>query len=577
MRRSAVVGAAIFAVGLAWLAPTAAQAGFGDCRSPDYLRAFPVAPAAATVDCVEVFRVPVTTPAGTRHIRGITDLLSDWAVPAEIVAAAEQGAREAAAAMPALGDYALDDITILLLDDRMDWSTPASGGREANEAVAITDGRRAAGRAGECLVTLYGLAVGTTVRETPVTVAHEVFHCLQYASLPPALMDTYGTGGDWWIEGTAEYFSAVAVSVDPAETDRSSLFDAAVRAGRALNEMEHESAPFFFWLGETRGGLGAIMPFIRAMSASGGATAQQAAMRAVLDDGAWLDFAEAYGDNAIAHPRGGMLSLAPDFGAPRPVTAATTLTIPLPPFVLTLGELAYDCGTWGHGLSPTDANLSTQLGKGAPWELWPAEVDARDGRPADLRYVGLHTGPARQTLRVDIDRRRSCAPCAGSDLVDLCLVGQWEVTSGGPVEWMKSQGVPIPRETSEPERMTLMADGSYTAPPRQIELGFDFGGTGPDRGEGKGSAAFGRWSVTEDGRLNLCVDMAAMAGFVENSETGNRVSVAEVGAGTQSGPYSCAEGSRFDHAIDMPGLPPMPFGYSYMGPAPEPPPPGEGP
>jgi hypothetical protein len=98
----------------------------------------------------------------------------------------------------------VDDVTLLILDDRFEWGAPEEGG----EVLATADGRRdgAEARAGECLVTLYGLASGATPEEIAVTTAHEYFHCVQYASLSAAQMSTYGVGGDWWVEGAAEYF-----------------------------------------------------------------------------------------------------------------------------------------------------------------------------------------------------------------------------------------------------------------------------------------------------------------------------------------------------------------------------------
>ena len=45
------------------------------------------------------------------------------------------------------------------------------------------------------------------VGDIPTSIAHEMFHCVQYASLSPEQMATYGAGGDWWIEGSAEYFA----------------------------------------------------------------------------------------------------------------------------------------------------------------------------------------------------------------------------------------------------------------------------------------------------------------------------------------------------------------------------------
>ena len=535
------------------------QADFGDCTGAGYLSRFPEAPTAASILCIEVFRFSHSTPEGERQIRAISDVSADWAIPPALAEGVERGAREAAAAFPGLGSYAIDDVTLLLLDDASTWA------EDGREIAAITDGRRdpAGGRSGECLVTIYGLSISATPDEIAVTTAHEIFHCLQYASLSGAQMATYGAGGEWWIEGTAEYFSAFAVSGNEPFTGREAMFDDAVMAGTALNGMAHAAAPFFFWLGQTRG-IEALMPFQRAMPDAGGAAAQRAAMRGVLDDRAWLDFAQAYADAAIARPGGGMLALAPAMRQTLAISSPGPQRIALEPFTLLPGVADYDCGTWGNRLSPEDANLAARPEDGADWAPWPAEVEAEEGLPATYRFVALSTRDAAVSVTLDVERRRACAPCAGSDRVDACLAGTWQMTGGGPVEWMRAQGMPITRAAEGPRIVTFRSDGAYGTEPLGIEIELrdeDMIG----RGNGYVTVAFGRWSVA-DGALNICQDAGGMSGTVTVTTRGGTSSgpVSQPSAGsTITMAYSCAEGAM-STSMAFPGLPDMVTSYTKI-------------
>ena len=552
----------VAALSLLPLFPVPAQAEFGDCTDPAYLSRFPDAPAAGSILCVELFRFTVATPGGPREIRAIQDVVGDWAAPPGAAGGVERGAREAAAAMAAGGSFATDDITLLLLDD-------ASSLTPGRQPVAVTDGRRDASgaRPGECLVSLYGLTPAAAGDEIAVTTAHEMFHCIQFASLSAGQMGTVGGGGDWWIEGSAEYFSAFAVSGSQPFTDRGADFDALVDGGTPLNAMAHEAGVFFFWWAGTAGGPGQLMDFLRAMAGSGGAGAQRAAMRSVLSDDQWLRFATDYADQAITHPQGGGLGSLPSMRETRTVSGDVTETLTLEPFAILLGTFDYDCGTWGHTLNPVNPNLAATLA--GAWADWPEEVDARDGRPSTLRFAGMHTGDSDDEVEIEIERRRSCEPCAGTDRVDACVSGVWQMTSGGPVEWMRAQGLPITGHAEGPRYATFLSDGSYTAAPLGVSLTVEIDDT---RGDaiGGSTTAFGRWSAA-DGILNICQDAGMVSGTVTVTTPRGSFSgpVSQDGAGVLSMPYSCSEGGTMSTSTPIPGMAPIQTGYTRIADAPE--------
>jgi hypothetical protein len=555
--RFGLVLAAVF--GLSALIPQSARADFGDCASAEYLTAFPGAPIALGLGCVELFRIDFSSSGGMRQIRGIQEFSADWAFRPGATAAVERGARLTAAAFAALGDFQIDDVTLLILDD-----AHATTFSDDPEVLAITDGVRgpSGARPGECLITLYMLGLGGDPADLAVTVAHEVFHCLQYASLSAGQMATVGAGGDWWIEGSAEYFAALAVPESLPFTDRSGPFDAAEQPRTALNGMAHEAAIFFYWLHPTRGPSG-LMPFMRAMAASGDASAQHSAMRGQLSNDEWLRFAQDYTDRMISHPRGGALALNPRGGEVLQFDRNRTLEFPLAPFVIGLGTSEYDCGEWENTLRPDDANVGAkELGTTA-WGEYPEEVDAHDPARGRYRIVALHTESGERSLSIKAERTVSCEPCGGSDELDACLAGTWVMTGGGPVEWMRSQGVPITRSFSGPRIVTFRDDGVYGtdsfAGGLTVRQGDIVG-----QGEGFMTRAAGRWSA-EEGRLTICQDSGVLSGqvTVTTPRGSGTMPINQPGAGQLMQRYTCSEAS-LSTTLNFAGMSPMVTQYTKV-------------
>jgi len=537
---------------------TPASAAFGDCTDPGYLGAFPDATTATSIDCVEHFRVVVSTPSGPRQIRGVSDISAGWAVPPTLMSAIEAGAQAAASAMPGLGGYAIDDVTLLILDDVRDFDPD-------RRVLGVSDGRGGdgGGRAGECLVTLYGLAAASDPTEIATTTAHEIFHCLQYATLNGGQMGTYGSGGDWWIEGSAEYFAALAVEGSQPFTDRSSAFDAAVEAGTSLDQLAHDAAVFFFWFGQTQGA-GALTTFMASMATSGGASAQHAAMRSALPDDQWLEFAQTYIDGDISHPQGGSLGSSPNPSQTLTIDAPGIKRVELVPFAIRYTRLEYTCGTWGNRVSPGSGNLSVRRENERDWQKpWPDETDVREGQPGTHRLAGMNTGSSPQTIQNDIERRRACQLCGETDEVDMCLAGTWQMTGGGPIEWMRSQGLPLTNVTDGPRFVTFRSDGLYGAEPVNLSI------TVRDDdivavGEGFTTAAFGRWSA-KDGTVNICQDAGGLSGTLTVTTPDSEITqpVSQPGMGMIDMTYSCSE-SSMSTTMDFPGLSPMVTNYSKI-------------
>lgn len=555
------------------LSAAPAQAQFLDCMAEGYLDAFPVAPTAEGLACLELFRFPVATPDGQRHIRGIMDAGADWAAPPDLVAEVERGARLAGAAFAGLGRFRVDNISVLILDDV--YATADLTGEDPEDpdalrgvlGVALSAPELPAGAGPECLITIYALAPGATDGSMATTVAHEIFHCVQGATYAGAKYNTYGAGGDWWIEGAAEAFAAAAVPDSAPFTGRGADFDAAVEARTALNEMEHESVPFFHWLMQVRGGLAALMPFQDAMADTGGAAAQQAAMRSAMTPEDWAAFAQAYADGRIMHPQGGGIgSSAPD-GLQIEIEDSSSHSLPMDAFTITLGRAYYGCGLWGNTAEPPAPAL-TWRSEDAPdsgdWRELPEELDTREAADTAWRLVALPVEDGEGQLAVE--RRAGCTPCLGSTEIDACLVGTWELTGGGPEEWMRSQGLTMRTGFDGPRLITLRANGAFATDAFGVSASDRSGDVQMD-GEGRVAAAAGSWSVYE-GRLNTCISTGGgMEGEVTitTPETSGTMATGAPGGGSMSVGYSCAGGTLTTTLPMGGGFPDMVTTYRRIG------------
>lgn len=543
------------------LAAGPAAAEIGNCDDSAYMSRFPEAPSAASLTCVELFRETYASPEGSRIIRGISDASADWAVTPEIEAGVERGVRGAIRALAGLGAYNIDDITILLLDDTHGFDGP--------EILALTDGLRdrAGGRPGECLITLYALVGDHAGRDMAVTAAHEIFHCLQFATFSDSKMGTLGDSGSWWVEGSAEWFGSLAVEDSGPTTDSGPSFDEKVSEGAPLYEMGQTAVVFFDWL-MSRRDTSALMPFLQSMAENGTAAAQRAAMRAALPQSDWRDFARAYASASITQPWGDAVTLSPALAESVAAVRTETHHMTAQPFALLLGAAEYDCGTWANTVTPEAANMSVTRAFAHDWTDWPEEIDTRSGDPGSYDFVALQTGDSALDISVRTEQRRTCQPCAGSDEVAACIVGTWQKSGGGAVEWMRSQGLPITNAHEGPRVVTYLSSGAYGTEPTSGTLDM-----GDDRftsnGEGTTTVSVGRWSAT-DGTLNICQDSGGMTGQVRvRTDAGSHtMPVSKSGAATISLGYTCS-GDSLQTALHFPGLPDMVTDYTRIAPAPQ--------
>ncbi len=568
--RAGAQGAAALALFLlALLARASGAQAFGDCSQPAWRAAVDPRLEAIDYDCVEALRLSVATADGERWLRVVHDRDAGWVLTDGILAEVERGLRAAATSLPRLGSFHLADVTLLLADDLPPGIGVEGLAPGAGEIAAQTT----PGRSDECVIVLYLLGAGARSEYTAITVAHEIFHCLQNATLDPAQMATSaggtGSGGDWWIEGSAEWFTALSLADPGPLPNRAALFDS-VSPDQPLNTMAYGAVIYFLWLGGTQGPT-AVLPFLASMAGDASAAAQWSAMATAQAGEQWLRFAEDYRDAAVYHPHGTALGMAPQPGTTYPIERSQRLRLVATPFQLLRGTLDLACGRWRVTSESPQLQIGQRNADGGGWETLPAEITVPEGERGHRDFVAVNTTAGRRPLVLHLERLATCQPCAGSREIDSCLVGAWRQSGGGAVEWLRAvlpPDVSIPHVAQSEAIFALQADGSFITLPLTQEITILV--QTPDgiaRAEGQGMAqGAGRWSAV-GGQLNICQDSGGLLGSMTMTTpkgfTGSG-SLDTPGAGTLAQSYSCV-GDSLTTSLDFGGgLPPMTSDYQRL-------------
>ncbi len=462
-----------------------------ECLSEGYGDTFLEAPRGAPFECHTLYRLPFSSGGAPRMARIIEDVHAETRVPPATLAALERGVDAAIMTFSSLRSVSLQHVSILAYDGVSPRRDPRG------EIQAVTNGSAGAE---ECTITYYLRADMLGATEVAIAIAHEIFHCMQYATLSAAQMNTYGAGGDWWVEGVAEALADLALPGSGEITDRSDAFADAVRAQTPLNAMTHQSTPFFQWLIATKGVQG-MLAFQANMAGAGSVAAQHGAMRAAMPERAdWQGFVQAYSDNALTGADGARLAdPAPDL-PPLDFTETREVALTRAPFVLNYGPVRYNCGEWANTFAPTGL---AALKVGEVWADWPASIEGFAEDAAPMKFAALNTGEtsAEHTLTATLET--PCGACGETEAIDACLVGNWVMTGGGPIEWMRANGMPATVQVEASQMAVQMRrNGGYTTAPMTASVIAENDGVVIE-GVGEGLPGLGKWSA-EAGILSIC-------------------------------------------------------------------------
>lgn len=300
------------------------------------------------------------------------------------------------------------------------------GGAPADLTYASADLASATAATSNCLAAIYP-AGSTAGAERGFEVfkqilAHELFHCYQFWNYNDAAMAVPHSENDWWMEGTAEYFSNFVYSTANAEYEYLGSFDRR-SPSRSIIDMDYQNFLFFQYLANEIGNAG-VLRLIEAMPTAGGAS-QADALAAFPDiEELFHNFGRAYLDGQIMDTGGGMVPGNPRFNDL--IVFDETYVDAIPPvdrFILRRFKLIFpeehhfelEVGSDGG-----EGSNGVRLGAAGAWEpMASGEFDVGCGtREQTLLVTTSAAEPYHLLLDVTVEDGPRC---------DECLLGLWEL------------------------------------------------------------------------------------------------------------------------------------------------------
>jgi hypothetical protein len=263
-------------------------------------------------------------------------------------------------------------------------------------------------RGGECRIVFYKLPDGAPPDEFTFTLAHEIFHCIQFETWRAAYVEEAG----WWVEGSAEYFAHVAAPDSTSGQEHITAFDTSSLT-QTLTEMEYENVVFFAWLGSA--GPSNVGNFLTRMQPGD----QNAVLAGIISDSDWGNFVESWLNGEVALPGGQLITPAPYASGNKRFTEPGEIVMTARPYQIArwgaqfprdkLFELTHDAGTGRLKMKETVG--------GTAWEDPPEDINTCDGEKRYLVYLTTTGSETTGTVTVDTNEEDRGGTC--------CLTGKW--------------------------------------------------------------------------------------------------------------------------------------------------------
>jgi len=411
---------------------------------------------------------------------------------------------------------------------------------------------------GECPITIYKLRSGVSNAEFGQTFAHEIFHCIQFSTWPEKVNSDQAS---WWMEGSAEYFGALVVPEDASAANSARDFGERSQQ-QGLNQLEgadnsfdYENVAFFSWLHQQGGGEAAGQ-FLVALPAAG----TLASLQSVLPVSRWAAFTESLIKGDVALPSGSRVAAGAELVVLELLEDENTVDVQTDAYRTYRVAVEFpNPGEYEISLdAPGTIQSRIRLGEGE-WQDLPATVRGCRNDPKPVFYAVTTEGP--QDLAITYRRTADCSPCEAVSTVDSCLVGTWTWTGGGPLEYMRSMGMPdeFAIDVSEVS-MQMLRNGTYimanpvsTTASHVDDIGRQWDGAG------QMVNMSGEWAAAE-GVLYTC----PLSGRISSEVTidgASAMNMMQGPGGNMQVPYTCA-GNTLSTTIDIPGMPPMETTYT---------------
>jgi len=373
---------------------------FGSCSDTAYVESFPGGYAGA--ECEEREAFSLAHGRGTSKVRVVSIVGAAHGDDAAWTERVERKLAAIGAELRSMGAVGTDDITILLIGDT------APEGEEG--AASLISSRQARGGL-ECAVTIFKTPTGFEERHFDFLLAHELFHCAQYATFRVAVED----GQDWWTEGSAEHFVHMVVP-DAGDFGRYAWFDYG-SISQPLTAMSYDNVVFFHWLQMERWPDG-LADFLSAMAAGNGS---EAALRGQVDTAAWSAFTEALIEGRLRSPGGTAVPSSVHFTGDYIVDDTVDLPFDTTPFVATRYKVRFAKERhFRIELAGADGAAVRMQDDGALWSNLPLQVSTCPDEVTRLAYAVTADAATSGTINFIKEGMEGAGAC--------CLEGEWTPT-----------------------------------------------------------------------------------------------------------------------------------------------------
>ena len=538
-----LVFAALFLAAIGFGLPALALV---DCRTKEFAENIEV----PKFVCKDVQTNVLTGFATDIRLRSVVDARDAGAVDAEVQAyAAVQEALVRMARLDVGQPLKLQDVTIVLVGSDAKSTGDTAKGQVLGIAVPFQ---------GDCILRLYPTRIAALAEANGTdglgmlqyTAAHELFHCVQFATWPD-LMAEYANHG-WWVEGTAETV-AQAVFPNMDEAFRWSYNFADKFRDTPLTRLTYHNVVFFSWVWAQDPKL--VFQIISAMPVGGTEAAQQAALASVIAPDELSRFVHDFLDNKVVTPGGA----DPMFGElPLQMTTniglatfedSSTKDLTAAPFTMFAVDVAFSGGAYEIDITDTGPVQSRHRDpEGTSWTTGKIAADGDCTTTVTYRLAGMATGPAKVRVAAKKDTKgKDCKACSAQAVRDQCLIGTWRIDN--TVQRMSiadyvANGRPAGVQVVGKNFLRLVEDGnSYWAYQNFLIAVQDQSVKSPIAGAVMNGTIDQGWSAA-DGTLNTCYvrSDATIKLATEGGNVGDAVSLSDYATADQveSYAYECS-------------------------------------
>jgi hypothetical protein len=272
---------------------------------------------------------------------------------------------------------------------------------------------------------IYGTPAGE--EELRLTIAHELFHCVQYENWQRRVSDVMFRHAAWWIEGTAEYIQHEVYPEYGLAPSRAPDFDAQI--GReGLLGAQHANAVFFSYYAEAAGGPAGVISFIERMAVNPGRDVQVSALASVPNIAdVFQNFARRYLDRDLRSPGGRVVRVNPARGETFRVDDPGERDVRVKPFAIRAVNMSFGRGeNWridiasGGGDVQSGFRYREMTGdwSGTPFDVLSCATD----RTVVLAATATPRIEETKTLRLRFETR------TGDMRTCPCPLGRWTIT-----------------------------------------------------------------------------------------------------------------------------------------------------